>query len=371
MLRENADDHRADAPGDPGRPGDRPRLLRAPARVPAPLQPDPAQRAARERPRGSGPLVVLGAPGSGRTTTLREVVAARVERDGTPADRVLVLAPSRRQAEALRDELSLRLLRTSSEPAARTPESYAFGLLRLLHAREGAPAPRLITAAEQDAVLADLLRGHREAAAPRADPADGPGEPWEPEPEPEVAPAVPGWPADLPPGARELRGFRDELRELLVRAVEHGLGPAELAELGRRHGRPQWGAAGRVLEEYQAVTALGRAGAHDPAGLLEEAAARLRASPRLLAAERERWDLVAVDDAHELSEAALRLLEVVAGGRDLLLTADPDSVTRVFRGADPRAAADLAARFGARGVPADAVVLGTLWRQPPDLHAVS
>ncbi|MBB2900153.1 superfamily I DNA/RNA helicase/RecB family exonuclease [Kineococcus radiotolerans] len=374
MLRENGEGEVARGGGEGARRRPQvPRLRRVPLVGGAVEPPDPAQRRVVDTPAGSGPLVVLGAPGTGRTRTLRELVATRVERDGLAPDRVLVLAPSRRSADLLRDDLSRRLRRTTGQPAARTPQSYAFGLLRLVHARDGAPPPRLISGAEQDAILAELLRGHLAVTSP-----EGPDAAELPELDPAGASTatgglrVPGWPSDVPCASWGLRSFRNELRDLLMRAVERGLGPADLADLGRAHARPEWCAAADLLEEYLAVNALGRADAYDPAGVVDEAVAALRAEPELLAAERARWDLVAVDDAHDLSEAALRLLEVVAGGRDLVLATDPDSVTQGFRGADARTAAELADRFGPRpGVGATTVVLGTDHRQRPLLHAVS
>ncbi|MGI4895354.1 MAG: ATP-dependent helicase [Janthinobacterium lividum] len=323
---------------------------------------------------GSGPLVLLGAPGTGRTSTLRDLVSARVERDGIAPDRVLVLAPTRRAADALRDELSETLRRTVGQPAARTPQSYAFGLLRLVHARAAVPPPRLISGAEQDSILADLLRGHLEVTSPDGAGPDelfdlGPTGVWRPT----GALQAPRWPDGVPRASWGLRSFRNELRDLLMRAVERGLQPAQLVELGHRHERPEWVAAASLLEEYLDVNALGRAEAYDPASVVDEAVAQLRADPGLLATERDRWQLVAVDDAHEISEASLRLLEAVAGGgRDLLLVTDPDSVTQGFRGADARVAAGLPDRFRAGdGGPAPTVVLGTQWRQVPALRAVT
>ncbi|WP_337061905.1 ATP-dependent helicase [Kineococcus sp. G2] len=335
---------------------------------------DATQRAVVGTRAGSGPVVLRGAPGTGRSTTLRALVAARVERDGVAPDRVLVLAPSRREAGALRDELSLALRRTLGQPAARTPQSYAFGLLRAVHVLRGDPPPRLISGAEQDSILAELLQGHLEATATGGDEvaetfehallAAGRG-----------AVRAPDWPSDVPREAWGLRSFRNELRDLLMRAVERGLGPRDLADLGARHGRPEWVAAASVLDEYVGVTTFdpARANAYDPAGVVDEAVAQLLSSPASLAAERDRWQLVAVDDAHELSEAGLRLVEAVAGGgRDLLLVTDPDSVTQGFRGADARSASSLADRFrAADGGPAPTVVLGTVHRQQPVVRAVT
>src|SRR5690554_5260107 len=52
---------------------------------------------------------VLGAPGSGKTTTLIELVAHRVLQSGWNPSRVIVLGATRTRATNLRDRLALRL----------------------------------------------------------------------------------------------------------------------------------------------------------------------------------------------------------------------------------------------------------------------
>lgn len=313
------------------------------------LRLDDDQRRVVDARRGSGPLVVLGASGTGRTTTLVEAVTARVERDGVDPERVLLLAPTRRAAAALRDRVTARLARTVREPLARTPHAFAFALLRRLAVDAGEPAPRLLSGPEQDRILADLLAGH----------AAGEGR-------------QPAWPPAVLP-ALGLRGFRDELRDLLMRALERGLGPADLDVLGRRLGRPEWTAAARLLEEYLDVTALATPGAFDPAAIVDTAAARLDADDALLARERARWQLIAVDDHHESTQATARLLDQLAGGgADLLLFGDPDATTQAFRGGDPTLLAAAPQRYRrADGRPAQVVVLGTRWRSGAQLSALA
>src|SRR3712207_3501874 len=58
-----------------------------------------------------GPLLVLAGPGTGKTTTLVEAIARRVE-DGARPDEVLALTFSRKAAEQLRDRVTARLGRT-------------------------------------------------------------------------------------------------------------------------------------------------------------------------------------------------------------------------------------------------------------------
>ncbi|HEY6795332.1 MAG TPA: ATP-dependent DNA helicase [Kineosporiaceae bacterium] len=326
--------------------------LVAPRRPPAerPALLDAVQAAVVQRRPGSGPAVLLGAPGTGKTTTLVEAVVARIERDGVPPDAVLVLAATRAAAAALRDRICARLARTVREPLARTPHAYAFGLLRRARVLDGDVPPRLISGAEQDRVLAELLAGHQAGEG-----------------------APPPWPAALGPAVRALRGFRDELRDLLMRAVERGLGPDDLAALGRRYRRPDWVAAADVLAEYLDVTALATPGAHDPAGIVDAAALLLADDPLLRAAEHEARQFVVVDDAHESTAATHRLLDHLAGGgRDLLVAGDPDTATQTFRGARPRLLAEAAHRWPRSGTaPAPVFVLPTAHRHGEVLREVT
>lgn len=297
-----------------------------------------------------GPLRVIGAPGTGKTTTLVEAVVARVDRDGIDAGEVLVLAPTRLAAARLREMVTARLGRTVSEPLARTPASFAFGVLRQTAVLAGEPAPRLIAGPEQDLVLRELLAGHAagEGAAPR-------------------------WPAEVRE-ALATRGFRTELRDLLMRAVERGLDDDELAQLGRERGRPDWVAAAQVLGEYLGVTGLATPGAYDPASIASTAAGELAIDDALLRQVRARARFIAVDDAHEMTPAVADLLRLVAGpGGPLLLVGDPDLTTQGFRGADP-ALFTGAGSVGGEAVGGEAVPtlrLTRAWRQGPGLGAVT
>ncbi|WP_285617757.1 ATP-dependent DNA helicase [Kineosporia sp. NBRC 101677] len=314
------------------------------------LVPDPAQAELIGRRQGSGPVVVFGAPGTGKTAMLIETVAARVSRDGLGPGSVLAVAPTRLAAARLRERLSARIGGTLQEPICRTPHSYAFGLLHRALSFDGAPAPRLISGPEQDRMLADLLAGH----------AQGQGR-------------APVWPEATSQEIRQLRGFRNELRDLLMRAVERGLTPEDLRRLGARQGRPDWLAAADVMAEYLDVTALSTPGAFDPAGIVDAAAELLLADEELLDAERAQRRLIVVDDAHELTVAAEHLLRLVAGGgRDIVLAGDPDSATQTFRGARPRGLADAVHKFThADGSPAHVITLATVHRHGAGLRAVA
>ena len=286
-------------------------LRRPAAAVAADPSLDASQRAAVL---ADAPVVrVLGAPGTGKSTVAVERVV-RAVRDGVPADACLLLSPTRRAAARLRDAVTARLGGTTTTPLARTHQSLGFGVLREAAALAGDPAPRLLSGPEQDVILRELLAGHAAGTSP-----------------------APPWPPTLE-AALPTRGFRSELRDLLMRAVELGLEPGDLAALGSAHGRPEWVAAAEVLREYDEVTALSAAGAYDPAWILGAAADHLEDHDDALDRLRAALRLVVVDDAQELTPSARRLLGVVTGDGavPLVLVGDPDAATQTFRGADPR-----------------------------------
>lgn len=299
-----------------------------------------------------GPMLALGGPGTGKTSTLVEAVAARVA-EGVDPEQILVLTFGRRGATALRQRIEARVAqdghRVLREPLVRTFAAYAFGLLRRAAAERGEPSPRLLTGPEQDLIIRELL--------------DVVGE------EPEDDPV--GWPTDLRPALRT-RAFAGQLRDLLMRAAERGVGPADLARLGEKLGRADWPAAARFLREYVAVLALRDVSnrgsiAYDPAELVRAATGLLRDDEELLAAERRRLAHVYVDELADTDPAQLELLSVIAGGgKSLVAFADPDSSTYAFRGADPAGVTTFPHRFRtASGAPAAQVLLTTSYRAGP------
>ncbi|MBN9606455.1 MAG: ATP-dependent helicase [Actinomycetales bacterium] len=307
----------------------------------APVALDAAQRAVLELPLGRS-AAVLGAPGSGTTTTLIEFVADRVHRGLLSPAELLVLAPSRLAAARLRDALATRLAVATDGPLARTAVSLAFEIVGARARRAGDPVPRLLTGGEQDADLAALLEG-------------------------EIVDGAGAWEPPLGPEVRRLRGFRDELRELLARATEFGLGPEGLAAIGRREGRAEWIASGAFLGQYRAILASSRPDQLDPAELGRAAVAAIEAGE---GGERvERLRLVAVDDLHEATETTLALLRALAArGVAIVGFGDPDVATNAFRGGEPDALGRLASRLG---VEVDTLVLEQVHRHGPALRALT
>ncbi|MFB2581651.1 PD-(D/E)XK nuclease family protein [Herbiconiux sp. P15] len=363
-------------------------------------------------------FAVVGAPGSGKTTVLLELVADRVQRLGFAPEEVLVLAPSRQAATRLRDRVALRLGVPSNGPLARTANSAAFEIVRrgargggsgvggapgsgVLRGAGGAPRPvALLTGAEQDRIVAELLQGGID--------------------DEQTGNARVVWPESLPAQVRSLREFRTELRELLMRTTENGVSPRALVELGRRGGIPEWEAAGAFFAEYQAILESYDTAHLDSAELLAEARRLLRDEHRAatrftenpfrpgdthdpgrsagpgapngssgpdeadvaddaagakaavtaagglpgggVAAGAARIRLVVADDFPEYSVGAVNLVrEYARGGAAVVAFGDPDTATAGFRGSDVRALGRLGQTLGVPTAPT--IVLQTTYRQ--------
>lgn len=288
---------------------------------------------------GWRPWQVLGGPGTGKTTLLVDFAAERIAAGADPAS-VLVVTYSKEAANSVRDAITARLRGAggvpgaSREPLARTLHSYAFSVLRRHATRHGNPPPRLLTGAEQDAVVREMLQGDL------LDMAEG----------------ARLWPQRLQP-ALGLAGFAEQLRDLMLRATERGLGPEDLERLGREHDREEWVAAGRFARRFEEALLLrwsvgveapeASAPALDAAELVGAALDALAADPDLLAEERARLRYLLVDDAQHLDPQAAQLVRAIGGGTaTTVLAGDPDQAVYTFRGADPAFVAD-------PGAPAD------------------
>ncbi|WP_313817087.1 UvrD-helicase domain-containing protein, partial [Citricoccus sp.] len=293
--------------------------LTAPKQVQAEsFAPDADQQRVLDLVPGHGAVLVLGGPGTGRSTLAVEYAARRIEA-GLDPSRLLVLAPTRQASARLRDALSVRLDQAGRGTRAATPvrtwAAYAFDLIRRARTAGFLPTvertPRLLSGAEQDTVIAELLESY--ATGERGGP---------------------DWPEDLSE-AVATRGFRKEVRELIDRTSEYGIEPGQLEDLGEQHRRPEWTAAAVLLQDYRDRLDLGMSEAFDPAGLITTASRLLEDVPELLDAERENLPVLVIDDLQEATPAVHRLIRVLGTGQDVLATASPDTVVQGFRGARP------------------------------------
>jgi superfamily I DNA/RNA helicase/RecB family exonuclease len=292
----------------------------------------------------SGPLLVLAGPGTGKTTTLVETIADRIEHRGVHPDSVLGLTFSRKAAEHLRDRVAARVGRTMSGSTCSTFHSFAYGLIRQWTPRELYDEPlRLLSAPEQDVVLQQILTREAESVV---------------------------WPEAVT-GALGTRGFAAEVAQVLARAQEKGLGWDSLRELGLRESLPEYVAAAAFMEQYDVVS--GHQNFLDYASLIATAVRMLQDPEQPVRDElRRRYTHVFVDEYQDTDPAQVALLRAVAGSpehgsgapdRELVVVGDPHQSIYAFRGAEVRGILEFPRMFPrADGEPAETVVLGTTRR---------
>lgn len=298
---------------------------------PTSLRLDPDQQAVVDNE--AGPLLVLGAAGTGKTTVVAEAAVSRVRDRGLDPGRVLVLTFSRAATRALAERIAARL----GETARTVPVLSIHGFCHAVHAAAHRTDPwRVLTAPEQELRLREILRGSSS-----------------------------GWGALNE--AIGTRAFARELRDLVARARQRGLDPVDLERFGREDGRPEWIRAAGLFEEYLDVLDAERVVDYDE---LVHRVRILFADPATGDPLRARFDAVLVDDLQDAVPAHAALLHQIAppGGRtELLATANPDHAAFAFRGVDPTTVWSFPAGFGAPGGLAPVRVLRTDHRHGPVL----
>ncbi len=296
----------------------------------------------------AGPLLVLAGPGTGKTTTLVESVTERIARGADP-ERILVLTFSRRAAVELRDRMALRT-GAARAPRATTFHSFCYALVRAHQDDDLFVEPmRLLSGPEQDVSVRELLAGQVDLER--------------------LGLAHVRWPDELR-ACLTTRGFADEVRAVLARSRELGLGPDALDAFARRTGRPDWRAAAAFLAEYLDVLDL--QGVIDYAELVHRAVLLAR-RPEVAAWLAARYDAVYVDEYQDTDPAQVRLLHALAGGgRSLVAFGDPDQSIYAFRGADVNGILEFPHAFPrADGRPAPVAVLRTSRRSGAALLAAT
>ncbi|HEX5016350.1 MAG TPA: ATP-dependent DNA helicase [Actinomycetes bacterium] len=279
---------------------------------------------------GHGPVLVLAGPGTGKTTTIIEAIAARVDA-GTSPDRILTLTFSRRAAAELRARIGQRLGRTVSAPLAWTFHGFGFSLIgEQLAPDDLGRALRLLSGSEQEVVVRELLAHDREVGR--------------------VA-----WPETLSAALRT-RGFTEQVRTFMSTARSLGLAPGDVAALSEQ--RDDWAAISSFMREYFDV--MDSRGLLDYSELVSRAVAYAESSTGRQQL-RHRFELVVVDEYQDTDPAQERLLHAIAGdGRDVLAVGDPDQSIYAFRGADVRGITEFTERFRARdGSRAEIMTLAT------------
>ena len=254
---------------------------------------DDEQRAAVTTPAGA-PLMVIAGPGTGKTRALTHRIAYQAAAEGRPAAQFLAITFTRRAAGEMRDRLAALAVRAGSDvltgpggpgvlggrgdPAAATVTTF-HGL-----------ALRLLTEYPQESGLPEDVRVADEAARLEA--------------------------------AIRVAGSDRDGRRLLT-----ALAAGEPAQTGQQ---PEFVARQAAFRAELALDGL-----LDVDELIVRAVQLLGDHPDVLAALRERWPRISVDEYQDVDELQYELLRLLAGpGDGLTVIGDPDQAIYGFRGAD-------------------------------------
>lgn len=288
---------------------------------------------------------VIGAPGTGKSALVVEL-AARIMRED-PGARVALLSPDRRAASDLRNRISVELGYLPGTLQVQSLTAFAFGIVSTYAQFMGRREPELISGPAQDSLIKERFELALELGEAGIDE--------------EVA---------------QLPAYRAEFRDLLTRAAELELSPADLVDLARRYDEPIWEAGATVIKDYDLALATQSALGHanpdlvDHARVITQAAAMLRgweaATPRGqggLDIAKPRWDWAIVDDVQNAT-LALRtlLLALQEDGTSVVTFGDPDVAVQGFRGGIAHLPALLCKPAAGGGIGASQMVLGTGYR---------
>jgi superfamily I DNA/RNA helicase/RecB family exonuclease len=229
-------------------------------------------------------MLVRGGFGTGKTVLLRERFRSLITAGADP-DRVALVVASRRAREEARRELLRRLPGSMSSLRVCTVHGLAYQVMSARYHDLGyEEPPTILAAAEQFAKVQELLAGED----PKRWPAYG--------------------------GLLRLRGFADEVRQLVLRAQEALVRPEDVEALAERRELGGWRELAGFLRRYHEV--LDAEGAVDFAGLVEQAAVAASTGEPM-------FDHVLVDDYQDATFGTERLLAslrpvslVVAGNTD-------------------------------------------------------
>ena len=293
---------------------------------------DDAQRGVVDKVAGrSGCLLVTGGPGSGKTTALVAAVSKLVS-DGLPLGRIVVLTHARPAAQRLRRQIMEATGGAQMGLRITTPHGWCQALLQS-SLPPGQAALRLISAPEQEYRVRELLNSDLRVH----------------------------WPAELAQ-AVTTPAFAAQLRFLLARTRQLGMGPDGLARAGQAAGRDDWVSAASFFDEYLDV--LDAEGVLDYAELVHRCRALL-GRPDVRASVRAHTEVVLVDEFAESDESVVALLrDIWRCGVPVTAFGDPSTAVFNFRGAWPAALRRFPAEFADAGGPAPVIELTSRWRVP-------
>lgn len=279
-----------------------------------PLALDPSQQAVVSWNRG--PALVLGGPGTGKTSVLVEAALQRVAEGAAPSS-ILLLVFGRDAAAEMRQTLALRI--GAGEPP-RVSTFHSFALDLVSRTQEPGVPLLLLSGAEQERAVREIIDGTLADAALAA-----------------------RWPGELRE-ALPTQGFAREVRSAFAAARALGLSGDEVARIGRRDGSPAWAAVGPVLDEY--LEAQAQQQALDYAEVMYRAVALVHDGAN--AAMFDGLRHVLVDEYQDTDLMQVALLRELARFLDsLVVVGDPDQSIFAFRGSDIRNIRDFDVHFAA------------------------
>jgi len=284
-----------------------------------PFEPDPRQRVVLDH--ADGAMLVSGGSGTGKTAVLRERFARLVE-GGADPERVALVVGSRRARDEARRLLLERLPVALPNLTVVTIHGLAFHVVGERFERLGYVAPpTVLSASEQFVRVRELLDGE----------------------DPER------WPVFG--SLLELRGFADEVRQLVIRAQEALRSPDDIEREAAERGLAGWDELAAFLRHYLSV--LDASSEVDFAGLVEQASVAAGGGD-------PPFDHVMIDDYQDTTFAAERLLAEIRP-RSFVAAGDLDAHLFSFQGTTD----EPFRRFGERNPGAASVGLETPHRPEP------
>ncbi|MBT1182179.1 PD-(D/E)XK nuclease family protein [Bifidobacterium sp. CP2] len=307
-------------------------------------------------------LLVSGAPGTGKTEYAFEALVRGLKTYGD--DKAVMTVSNRVIADGLADRVIRRIGASSQVRPVTTLSALAYRVLAAVAFDAGAPAPKLLNGAEQDALLRKVLATHLMhartgdlcptclllrsyfaddgwTASVVTDDRDGAASAGEGDAdtvsmlERGISAAFVGQLRDMLARMDEL-GVDRERESLALGALRETIGAAGRGHAWRRAERldVQWRLTFALRREYERAIGDDYRGQYrlDASRLLVDGAAALRDGARSATSPA----LLVVDDFQDTTLAGLRFLEALhRAGTRLLLVGNPDEAVQTFRGSYP------------------------------------
>ncbi len=312
--------------------------------VPEPIIANSAQQAVINL--NSGRNLIVGSAGSGKTTTLVAAVAGRL-RAGIPPAEILVLTYGKLAVRDARERLAGQVHSTVL-PYIGTFHALAYSIVMGAASTtdpQSRELPKLLSGAEEDARIRDLISGILADSPGASSPGSG---------------SAIDWPVSLR-SAATTQSFAREVRNVIARLKELHLNGADLIALGEQLDRPEWVVAGHIAANDAEVMTLENV--MDYNSLLLEAIALAPVSPAVA-----RITHIYVDEYQEVGPLHREFLAVLAQKTQVLVAVgNPHESVFGFRGSET----DMTTGFMQEFVHARVHALNGSWRFGREIAAAA